>query len=409
MTDGETASRRLLEIAAASGTREGVTRLPWTAEHRRAADVITGWMEDAGLSVRMDAAGTLCGKSDNPDGKPALLVGSHQDSVPAGGAYDGIMGVALGCLAARNLCDRIGDYPFALEILAFADEEGVRFPTALIGPRALAGTFDPATLDMRDADGVTMREAMTSFGIDPAGIASVARRKQDVFGYIEAHIEQGPVLEAKDLPVAAVSAICGISRHEIRLSGETGHAGTVPMAGRRDALVAAARIIAAVNDAANRVTDLRATIGQITVRPGAVNAIPSDVRFPLEIRAPDDPVREAFEKQAKEIAKVMSASSDVTIEATRTYVQPAATCDPTLTGALKQAIATAGIDAMTIPSGATHDASAMIDLCPIAMLFVRCRNGISHRPDEFASAEDMTVAAAALSNAIGLLAGDRMA
>lgn len=408
MTDGERASQWLRDIAAASTTADGVTRQPWTPEHKRALSVISTWMKDAGLSVEMDAAGTLCGKSDNPEAKPVLFVGSHQDSVPSGGAYDGIMGVALGCLAARNLKGRIADYPFALEVLAFADEEGVRFPTALIGPRGLAGTFDPATLDMRDADGVTMRDAMTAFGVDPAGIPAIARRKQDVLGYIEAHIEQGPVLETRDLPIAAVSAICGISRHEIHLSGETGHAGTVPMAGRRDALVTAARIIAAVNDAANGVADLRATVGQISVRPGAVNAIPCDVRFPLEIRSPDDCVREAFEMQVTEMAKQVSAMSGVGIEANRTYLQVAATCDPLLTEALNDATRDIGFEAISIPSGATHDASAMIDLCPIAMLFVRCRNGVSHRPDEFASAKDMTAAAAVLSGAIGKLAGDRM-
>ncbi len=409
MTQGETASDWLRQIATASTTADGVTRLPWTPEHRRALEIISAWMEDAGLGVEMDAAGTLCGKSPNPDGKPVLLIGSHQDSVPSGGAFDGIMGVALGCLAARDLRDRIADYPFALEILAFADEEGVRFPTALIGSRALAGTFDPATLDMRDAEGVTMREAMAAFGANPAGINALARRKRDVLGYIEAHIEQGPVLEARDLPVAAVSAICGISRQEVRLSGETGHAGTVPMAGRRDALVTAARIIAAVSDAANEVPELRATVGQIAVRPGAVNAIPSDVRFPVEIRAPDDSTREAFEARVKKRATELAANAGIGIEFQRTYVQIAATCDPGLTDALAQATRDSGHEAVRIPSGATHDASAMIDLCPIAMLFVRCRDGVSHRPDEFASARDMNAAAAVLSRAVRTLAGDRLA
>ena len=237
MTHQDTPAARLARIATASTTCEGVTRLPWTGEHRAALGQITEWMEDAGLQVTLDAAGTLCGRSPNPGGKPVLMIGSHQDSVPSGGAFDGIMGVALGCLAAKALRDELARFPFAIEVLAFADEEGVRFPTALIGPRALAGTLDPAALDMRDGTGQRMRDAMTAFGVEPAGIGALGRDPASVAGYLEAHIEQGPVLERHDLPVAAVSAICGIARHEVTIRGETGHAGTVPMAGRRDALV----------------------------------------------------------------------------------------------------------------------------------------------------------------------------
>lgn len=400
-----TISDRLNLIATASAGATGVTRLPWTPQHRAAIGQITGWMQDAGLDVSMDAAGTLIGASPNPDGKPALLIGSHQDSVPSGGAFDGIMGVALGCLAAKNLRGDLPDMPFAIEVLAFADEEGVRFPTALLGPRALAGTLDPGALEMRDRDGLSMREAMTAFGVDTTSILSIRRRSEDIVGYFEAHIEQGPVLETRNMPVAAVSAICGISRYEIRITGETGHAGTVPMIGRKDALVAASRIIAAVSDAACVIPELRATVGQITVKPGAVNAIPSGVRFPLEIRAPDDAVREAFEAEANALATDICSTSGTVLAAERTYVQPAAVCDAAMTTALQQAIGAQGPEVLTIPSGATHDASAMADLCPISMLFVRCRGGIGHRPDEFATSEDMEVSVQVLAAAIRLLAG----
>lgn len=403
MDHGEIAERRLTEIAAVSATRDGVTRLPWTGEHRAAIDLITSWMKDAGLSVRLDAAGTLVGASPNLEGKPVLLIGSHQDSVPTGGAYDGIMGVALGCLAAKSLRSRLQDLPFALEILAFADEEGVRFPTALIGPRALAGTLDPAALDMVDRNGVSMREAMERFGVETSTTFDIARAPENTLGYFEVHIEQGPVLEERNLPVAAVSAICGISRFEVVVTGETGHAGTVPMTGRRDALVAASRIVATVSDAAGAERDVRATVGQMAVSPGAVNAIPAEVRFPLEVRAPEDAERERFEEGIVARAGDICQAAGCDLAVRRTYSQPAAVCDRALTQALENAIQLAGLEPLCIPSGATHDASAMADLCPISMLFVRCRGGISHRPDEFASAADMGVAIEVLVTAIEAL------
>lgn len=403
MTYGDKAAARLQQIAKASTTTEGVTRLPWTPEHRVASDEIAGWMQAAGLDVTRDAAGTLVGASPNPEGKPVLLIGSHQDSVPSGGAFDGIMGIAVGCLAAEALRHEIPKFPFAIEVLAFADEEGVRFPTALIGPRALAGTLDPGALEMTDTDGVSMRAAMASFGVEAAQSLGIARDPATVAGYLEAHIEQGPVLEAENLPVAAVSAICGISRFEVTVTGTTGHAGTVPMSGRQDALVAASRIIALVSDEA-MATEVRATVGSISVGPGAVNAIPSRVRFTLEIRAASDATRAAFETGILGRAQEICAAAGCEIEAGRTYVQPATTCDPRLTEALEQAIRDCGIRPMTIPSGATHDASAMADLCPVSMLFVRCRGGVSHRPDEFASAEDLDVAITVLERAILRLA-----
>ncbi|MBT8424305.1 MAG: M20 family metallo-hydrolase [Silicimonas sp.] len=406
MTYGDKAAARLQHIARASVTPEGVTRLPWTSQHREALGQITSWMQDAGLDVSLDAAGTLVGASPNPDGKPVLLIGSHQDSVPSGGGFDGIMGIVVGCLAAEALKDRVADFPFALEILAFADEEGVRFPTALIGPRALAGTLDPAALDMADRDGVTMRDAMRDFGVDTTETLRLARAPEDVFGYLEAHIEQGPVLEAEGLPVAAVSAICGISRFDLTVAGETGHAGTVPMSGRRDALVAAARIVALVSDAALAQETVRATVGQMSIRPGAVNAIPAEARFPLEVRAADDALREQFESAILRRAEEICDGAGCALSARRTYVQPATICDPKLTEALETALRDCGTEALTLPSGATHDASAMADLCPVSMLFVRCRGGISHRPDEFASAEDMHAAVAVLIRAIEVLASD---
>ncbi|MEZ5766846.1 MAG: hydantoinase/carbamoylase family amidase [Paracoccaceae bacterium] len=246
------ASARLAALAACSAPGPGVTRLPFTPAHRAALAELTAQREAAGLSVRLDAAGTLIGRCEGPPGAPVLLLGSHQDSVREGGAYDGIMGVVLPILALEVLRDAGVALPFAVEVLAFADEEGVRFPTALIGPRALAGTFDPAVLDMEDADGTRLGDALRGFGGDPGAIAGLARDPGAVLGYVETHIEQGPVLEAAGDPLGVVTAICGIERHPVTLTGETGHAGTLPMEMRRDALVGAAALVTEVDRLAGR-------------------------------------------------------------------------------------------------------------------------------------------------------------
>lgn len=399
-TYGERAAARLAAIAACSEPGEGVTRLPWTAEHRRALEHVRAWMDEAGLEAALDPAGTLVGRSAGDPTRPVLMLGSHQDSVRQGGAFDGIMGVALACLAVRRLKARHADLPVSLEVVAFADEEGVRFPSALIGPRALAGTLAPETLSLKDRTGVAMDAAMTTFGLDPSAMATVARQPAGMAGYLEVHIEQGPVLERAGLPVGVVTAICGISRHAVTVVGETGHAGTVPMEGRRDALSAAADFIAVVTRAARQKADLRATFGELSLRPNVVNAIPGRVALTLEIRAPEDTARTAFEAEVASLALGLAFEHRVSIETERTYAQPAVTCDSALRGHLERACADIGLAPLPLPSGATHDASAMADLCPVAMLFVRCRGGVSHRPDEHASAEDMGVAVDVLVRAI---------
>ncbi|MCE0505239.1 M20 family metallo-hydrolase [Roseivivax sp. GX 12232] len=404
MSDGVDAAAWLEKIAGCSEPGPGVTRLPWTEPHAAALRQIAGWMQAAGLEVSRDAAGTLIGRTPGRAEAPALLLGSHQDSVREGGRFDGIMGVALACLAVRRLHDEGVALPFALEVLAFADEEGVRFPTALIGPRALAGRFDPEVLEMRDTDGVSMAEAMRAFGAVPEEIAGLARDPAQVVGYLEAHIEQGPVLESADAPVGVVTAICGIARYGLRFSGETGHAGTVPMGERRDALVAAGRFVADVSEAAEGFAESRATVGQLSVAPGVVNAIPSEVTLTLELRAPEDATRDALEARARALAEAAAAACGVTVEMTRTYDQPAVACDPGLRAALGDGMAAAGLGALELPSGATHDASAMADLCPVGMLFLRCAGGVSHRPDEFAAPEDMAQAVAVLAEAVKAVA-----
>jgi len=392
MNWGQRAQDRLSDIARCSVDGEGVTRFPFTSQHEAALDAIRSWMSQAGLQVHMDAAGTLIGRKDGPEGTPTFLIGSHQDSVRNGGGYDGIMGVVLGCLALEKLAADGNELPFSVEILAFADEEGVRFPTALMGPRALAGTFDPAVLAMTDSDGVSLRNALAGFGGDPDRVAALARDPAKTLGYLEIHIEQGPVLEAQDTALGIVTGICGIERNTVTFTGDTGHAGTVPMDSRRDALVAASDFISAIHDAAKKVTDLRATIGALSLHPNVVNAIPRAVELTLEIRALNDAVRDDFARLARYLGDNISGGRRVGFSMERTYEQPAVPCNGDLIDALSTATGAICPTAPRLPSGATHDASAMADLCPISMLFVRCEDGVSHKPEEFAASDDMDAA-----------------
>ena len=363
-------------------------------------------MQSAGLETRLDDAGTLIGRQAGPSGAGTFLLGSHQDSVRNGGAFDGIMGIVLSILALEKLRDEGVALPFAVEVLAFADEEGVRFPTALVGPRALAGTFDPAVLDFEDSGGAALVTALREFGLEPSRIVDLARSQDRVLGYLEAHIEQGPVLEAAGEALGVVTAICGIERHEIVLSGETGHAGTVPMALRRDALVGAAELVSAVHDLANTTTHLRGTVGAFDVFPNVVNAIPGEVHLKVELRSPVDAVRQSAGRSVAEIAADVARRNNLNLSHSRSYAQPAQPCSDDLSSALRNAVIHAGGRGIELPSGATHDASAMADLCPIAMLFLRCRDGVSHVPAEHASAEDMGVAVSAMAGFLssGLIA-----
>ncbi|MGH1416928.1 MAG: M20 family metallo-hydrolase [Pelagimonas sp.] len=392
MNWGQCAQDRLSDIARCSVDTTGVTRFPFTPQHEAALDVIRLWMSQAGLKVHMDAAGTLIGRKEGPKGAPTFLIGSHQDSVRNGGRYDGIMGVVLGCLALEKLVADGIELPFSVEILAFADEEGVRFPTALMGPRALAGTFDHAVFAMTDSGGVSLRDALAGFGGDPDRFTSLAREPAKTLGYLEAHIEQGPVLEAQDSALGLVTGICGIERNTVTFTGDTGHAGTVPMDSRRDALVAASDFISAIHDAAKKVTDLRATIGALSLHPNVVNAIPRAVELTLEIRALNDAVRDDFARLARSLGDNISGGRRVGFSMERTYEQPAVPCNGDLIDVLSAATGAICPTAPRLPSGATHDASAMADLCPISMLFVRCKDGVSHKPEEFAASDDMDAA-----------------
>jgi allantoate deiminase len=384
---------RLDELARFSDEPDRLTRLYLSPAHRRAMGQVAAWMTEAGMAARIDAVGNVVGRyeASRPDAQ-AILIGSHIDTVIDAGTYDGALGVLAG-IAAVDALHRAGErLPVALEVIAFGDEEGVRFPTTLTGSRAIAGTLDPGALDARDGDGVSLREALAAAGCDGDASAGCARRPEDTLAYLEVHIEQGPVLEAEGLPVGVVTAINGASRWRVEVGGEAGHAGTVPMALRRDALAAAAEMVLAVEREGRAMEDLVATVGQIEARPGAVNVVPGEVRFMVDVRAPSDAVRKACCAVLEATFAAIAERRGVTLAIERFHDAAAVSCDPALIEQLTAAVGRAGIAPRLLPSGAGHDAMALATLCPIAMLFVRCARGISHNPAEAISVADADLA-----------------
>jgi len=386
--------RRLERIAQCSEPGPGVTRLPFTEEHRCAEALLRGWMEAAGLAAHTDSCGTLIGRRDGARTRRALLLGSHQDSIPQGGHYDGMLGIVLPIVCLEHLKD--APLPFAVEVLAFADEEGVRFPTAMPGPRALAGTFDAAVLDLCDRHGVSLRRAMCDYGAQPDGIAQLARAPNEVLGFVETHIEQGPVLQHHNLPLGVVTAICGIERWSVSLRGRAAHAGTTPVNLRRDALACAAEVVAEVERHCRATEGLMGNVGAFSVTPNAVNVVPARVELSLELRAGDERLRRRA--AAAVTARIRRIAENRGIKATlqQTYAQAAVQCDAALSDALHKAVKASNFPAHRLVSGATHDASAMAAAFPVAMLFVRCLDGVSHHHAESITAADAGAAAAVL-------------
>lgn len=378
-----------------------LTRLYLSPAHRAAADATLHCMREAGLDAHIDALGSVVGRLAGADpAAPALLIGSHIDSVVDAGRYDGNLGVVLGIVVAEALKAE-GIVPSCpIEIVAFGDEENVRFPTNLSTSYALAGRYVPTWLDGKDADGVSVRDALIRFGGDPNGIAALARDPARYRGYLEVHIEQGPQLEARDLPVGVVSAINGITRARACVIGEAGHAGTVPMNMRRDALAALAEMIGIVERAASTRSDTVATVGVAQVQPGAINVIPARVDFTLDARSPDDAVRHAMVQDIVTECKAAALRRGVSFTIEPFMESPATPMDKGLIARLEEAVKSIGVEPMRLASGAGHDAVAMANLCPSAMLFVRCKGGVSHNPAESITAEDADAAARVLLEAV---------
>jgi allantoate deiminase len=383
--------QKLDRLATCTERAGEITRRFLTPEHARAIDMVGNWMRQAGLQTSLDSSGTLIGTAGGGSpGAPKLLLGSHIDTVCNAGRYDGCMGVLIGIALAARL--RHANLPYTLEIRAFGDEEGVRFPVTLTGAHATAGTFDPRWLSVQDTAGATLAGALEAFGLDAGALLSGACKAEGAFAYLEIHIEQGPVLEAANLPVGVVTAINGASRWELKVTGRAGHAGTVPMDRRQDALVGAAAMILAARRIARGRQNVVATTGRIAVSPGATNVIPGECIFTLDLRAPDDGLRAAAEREMLDEFEQAARESGTTLVATRLHAASAVACDPRLQSALAGAIEAAGLPVLHLPSGAGHDGMAIASLCPIGMLFVRCAGGISHHPAEAVTESDVGAA-----------------
>src|SRR5436305_4962525 len=373
---------------------------------RQANEAVATWMQAAGMTVQQDAIGNLIGRYEaRSEGAKTLLLGSHLDSVRDAGKYDGPLGVMIALACVERLHAHQERLPFAIEVLGFADEEGLRYHTAYLGSNVVAGTFDPAVLSSTDADGIPMAEAIRAFGGDPDPHALQTPRWQrdDLLGYCEVHIEQGPVLEALNLPIGVVSAIAGQNRINVRFVGEAGHAGTVPMALRHDALCAAAEFVLSVETLARNLPGLVATVGQVNVQPGASNVIPGQVTLSLDIRHQDNAVREQACRQLEVRTREIGLARGVL--PTWQYLQghDAVPCVPHLTELFARAIKEMGYPLHALPSGAGHDAAVLAELTDIAMLFVRCKGGISHNPAESVTEQDVAIAIQVLERFLQLL------
>jgi allantoate deiminase len=387
---------RLDALAAFTDDPPRLTRLCLSQSHRRAAEQFVAWAKESGLSARIDPVGNVRARYEGrrPDA-PALMIGSHIDTVRDAGRYDGALGALAALCVVEGLAAQRRRLDVALEIVAFGDEEGVRFPHTLTGSRGLAGVSEPEALEQKDADGVLMRDALKAFGGDPDRLA--AARAEGVAAFVELHIEQGPVLEAEGRPLGVVTAINGATRLDAVVTGSAGHAGASPMDLRRDALAAAAEMVLAIEARARSELELVATVGRLEVEAGAVNVIPGRVRFTIDARAPRD---ERRQRAVADIAAALAAIAErreVKLELTPTHEAAAYICDPTIVAGLEAAVAAVGSDPRLLPSGAGHDTMVMGQRWPAGMLFVRCKGGVSHNPAESISEDDCTIALAALT------------
>jgi allantoate deiminase len=397
---------RLDALAAFTEVEGQLTRRYLSPAHIAAMRQVEAWMAEAGLSVRTDPLMSLFGRYDGREpAAPAILIGSHIDTVIDAGRYDGNLGVLAAIAVAAELRDRGERLSHAVEVVAFGEEEGSRFPAHILTSSALIGAVGPDLLEVRDADGISVREALAQAGGDADAYRDCVRPKGEIAAFVELHIEQGPILEAEGKALAAVTAINGSVRSRVTVTGFAGHAGTVPMGRRRDALAAASEMILAVERIGGSEPDLVATVGRIAALPGAPNVIPGRVAFPIDMRSPSDAVRDrahaALVPALHEIARRRGVELEVD-----TYQTNAATAlDPLVIDAVAEAIAACGQEPLRLPSGAGHDAMIMAHHCPSAMIFLRCKDGISHNPAESITAEDADLGVRALLEAVRRLDG----
>jgi len=394
------------ELATISEMQGGILRQYLTEKHKAHNEQTAQWMHEAGMQTWQDEVGNQWGRlvAKNPEA-PRLILGSHLDTVPNAGAFDGILGVMLGVQLAAFFYDQGIELPFHLDVVGFCDEEGTRFGVTLIGSCALANTFDPQWLEIEDQDGISMRNAMLAFGLDPDKAQEASIKQDNIAGYWEIHIEQGPVLEAENLSVGVVTAIAGARRGSIHITGLAGHAGTTPMQLRKDALCAASEFVLAVEQRAKECADDRvATVGEIAVRPGAVNVIAGNAVVSLDVRSQFDDKRDELIEVIAFDADKIATKRHVSFDWQWHHQATAVPCAQHFQEIFAASCETAGLPAFSLPSGAGHDAMAIADICDVGMLFIRSPRGLSHHPDEAVIPEDVEDAFNVMRHAITHLA-----
>lgn len=390
------------ELAAISETPDGLTRVYLSPQHLQANQRVAQWMTQAGMTVWQDSVGNICGRYEGEqEGAPAILLGSHLDTVRHAGRYDGMLGVLTAIEVVQALHQQGRRLAKAIEIVGFGDEEGTRFGITLLGSRGLTGSWPDGWLAQTDADGVSVAQAMVQAGLDPAQIHRAARRTEEIVAYLELHIEQGPCLEQAGLALGVVEAINGARRLNCCFTGEAGHAGTVPMRHRKDALAAAAEWMVRVETMTREQGgNLVATVGTLRCAPGAVNVIPGEVSLTLDIRGPDDRPLEALLEALLTEAQAIAERRHLHFRAETFYRIAATACDRRLQQVLQDAVLGVQGRSLSLPSGAGHDAIAIAERWPVGMLFVRCKGGISHHPAESVTVDDVALAIDAFAGAV---------
>jgi allantoate deiminase len=416
----ERISHRLERLAEITDEPGKLTRTLLSPAMAEATQLVDSWMQEAGLQTSTDFIGNLVGRTPDIGREPisqtpgaehrtpnakrrALLIGSHLDTVRDAGRFDGGLGVVLGIEIADIF--RSGfDLPFALMIAGFSDEEGVSFQTAYLGSRAFCGLLRPEDLEVSNREG-SLRQLLTGAQTRRATVPQIGTKAEPAFrlppgtvgnhqliGYFEIHIEQGPVLEDRSLPVGVVTAIAGQSRFRFNWTGKAAHAGTTPVALRKDALLGAARFALRTEDACSRFPGLVATLGELNVSPNVSNVVPGRVTHSLDVRHQEDSVRVAAIAWLCQEAGQIAAERKLGLERLLVQETPSVVCDPDFITRLAAATKSVTGDSFQLPSGAGHDAVVLSQLCPAGMLFVRCRDGLSHHPDEFVHVDDIELA-----------------
>lgn len=393
-------------LAAISETPDALTRVYLSAQHLQANQLVGEWMRQAGMTVWQDSVGNICGRYEGAqEGALAVLLGSHLDTVRNAGRYDGMLGVLTAIEVVDGLHQQGRHLAQAIEIVGFGDEEGTRFGITLLGSRGITGTWPQGWLETCDASGISVAQAMVQAGLDPARVALAARHQDDFSACLELHIEQGPCLEQEGLALGVVEAINGARRLNCRFTGEAGHAGTVPMSHRKDALAAAAEWMVLIENTTRQQGGNRvATVGELRCLPGAVNVIPGEVALSLDIRGPQDGPLDALLAELLAQAQTIAARRGLSFSAEEFYRIAATPCDARLQDLLGQAVESVQGRSLSLPSGAGHDTIALAERWPVGMLFVRCRGGVSHHPAESVMAEDVALAIEAFGRAVRTLA-----